>query len=69
MVEQPTAHFLLVPNPICSLHWSLYQIPALLANCVLKKALNEYFTPSTKNQIWTFSPVWPSLNFGSAYLL
>ena len=67
MVGHLTAHFLLAPDPICLLHQSLYQIPALLANCAPKKALNGYFTPSTKNQIWTFSLVWPSLNFGSAY--
>jgi hypothetical protein len=66
MVEHLTAHFLLIPNPICLLPQSLYQIPALLANCGPKKALNGYFTPSTKKQLWTFLPVWASLNFGSA---
>ena len=60
MVEYLTAHFLLAPNPICLLPQSLYQIPALLANCGHIKALNGYFTPSTKNNYGLFRQYGPA---------
>jgi hypothetical protein len=60
MTGQPTVHFLLAPNPIYLLPQSFYQIPALLANCVPKKALNGYFTPSTKNNYGLFRQYGPA---------
>jgi hypothetical protein len=60
MVGLLTAHFLLALDPICLLHHSLRQILALQANWVPIKALNGYFTPSTKTKYGPFRQYGPA---------